>query len=167
MGRMPVAERNDASQDEAASRGTNSYSIVSKCSVLEQYEKGGRMPKFLRAFVPRPRRRAPLINRGYWLRMHVIESTVRQFLLRRTGARRKVVVNLGAGFDVLPFRINFQLQETGQLHGHLFIDVDYPKLMEEKVDILTTSNLFDGHLGAENTPLKPQSSDQHIVFSSM
>lgn len=46
------------------------------------------MPNFIR--------RNPLINRGYWLRMHAIEQVVRQFL-EEENAMTKVIVNLGCG----------------------------------------------------------------------
>lgn len=38
----------------------------------------------------------PLINRGYWLRMHAIEQVVLRFLGEDSG-KSKVVVNLGCG----------------------------------------------------------------------
>lgn len=38
----------------------------------------------------------PLINRGYWLRMHAIEQVVKRFLEDENG-KSKVVVNLGCG----------------------------------------------------------------------
>jgi tRNA wybutosine-synthesizing protein 4 len=41
-------------------------------------------------------RRAPLINRGYYLRLHVIDLAVRRFL-ERPSKKAKVVVNLGCG----------------------------------------------------------------------
>jgi len=53
-------------------------------------------PDYYEPFVPKYTRRNPLINRGYWLRMHAIEQVVRQFLEEDTG-KVKVVVNLGCG----------------------------------------------------------------------
>jgi tRNA wybutosine-synthesizing protein 4 len=44
-------------------------------------------------------RRAPLINRGYWLRLRAIDVIVREFLERPalSSPRKKVVINLGCG----------------------------------------------------------------------
>lgn len=104
------AKRDDAVQ-EAAVMGTNNSSIVSKRSVERLYYP---RPHFFRYFVPKPQRRSPLINRGYWLRMRVVEDAVRRFLdsgcLAPISARSempqyedhasdklRVVLNLGCG----------------------------------------------------------------------
>lgn len=52
--------------------------------------------QFFRHFVKKFQRRAPLINRGYWLRMKAIDQVVRQFL-EQESERSKVVINLGCG----------------------------------------------------------------------
>jgi tRNA wybutosine-synthesizing protein 4 len=56
------------------------------------------MPHFFRYFTKSTKkgRRAPLINRGYWLRMHSVEYVVKEFLGQIT-AEKKVVINLGCG----------------------------------------------------------------------
>lgn len=53
-------------------------------------------PDFYEPFTTKFIRRNPLINRGYWLRMHAIEQAVRHFLEEDNG-KSKVVVNLGCG----------------------------------------------------------------------
>lgn len=72
---------------------TNDSSIVSKRSVERLYYQE---PHFYRYFVKKPRTRAPLINRGYWLRMHAVEQVVKRFL-EEPSKKRKVVLNLGCG----------------------------------------------------------------------
>lgn len=76
---------------------TNSSSIVSKRSVERLYYPNE--PHFFRFFVPKFQRRAPLINRGYHLRMHIIDITLRNFLMS-PAPKQKVVVNLGCGRQV-------------------------------------------------------------------
>lgn len=73
---------------------TNDSSIVSKRSVCKLYMPNE--PDFYEPFVQKFVRRNPLINRGYWLRMHAIEQVVRRFLQEDDG-KSKVVVNLGCG----------------------------------------------------------------------
>ena len=73
---------------------TNKSSIVSKRSVEKLYYEG--QPEYYRYFVSKFKRRSPLVNRGYWLRMKAIEHSVSLFLSERT-AKRKVVVILGCG----------------------------------------------------------------------
>lgn len=80
-------------KDEQSVMGTNNSSIVSKRSVERLYYPE---PHFFRYFVKKPQRRAPLINRGYWLRMHAIDVVVRQFL-EESSPKTKVVLNLGCG----------------------------------------------------------------------
>jgi len=73
---------------------TNNSSIVSKRSVEKLYHANE--PEYYRYFVSKFKRRSPLINRGYWLRMTAIKYSVTRFLAEQT-AKRKVVVNLGCG----------------------------------------------------------------------
>ena len=72
---------------------TNNSSIVSKRSVEKLYLPE---PHFFRYFVKKPVRRAPTINRGYWLRMRAVDWVVRQFL-EKPSEQGKVVINLGCG----------------------------------------------------------------------
>jgi tRNA wybutosine-synthesizing protein 4 len=119
-------DQSDGYQDEAASIETNSYSIISKRSVEKLYYPND--PSFLKPFVPKFKRRAPLINRGYWLRSKAVESAVETFLASPDD-RTKVVMNLGCGYDPLPFRMKYK-----NVPGHVkFIDVDYSDLIRRKI----------------------------------
>ena len=73
--------------------GTNNSSIVSKRSVERTYYPE---PHFFRHFVKKPQRRAPLINRGYWLRMKAIDVVLTKFLNEHS-PKKRVVLNLGCG----------------------------------------------------------------------
>lgn len=127
-------------QKEAASIETNSYSIVSKRSVEKLYFADE--PAFLKPFVSKFRKRAPLINRGYWLRTRAIEDAVNRFLDADSG-RPKAVVNLGCGYDPLPFRTKYKRKGTDAR----FIDVDFPDLIERKVAIVTKDETLSSYLG--------------------
>lgn len=78
---------------DASVMGTNNSSIVSKRSVERLYYQE---PHFYRYFVKKPQRRSPLINRGYWLRMHAIEMVTKCFL-DEPSKKKKIVLNLGCG----------------------------------------------------------------------
>lgn len=73
---------------------TNNSSIVSKRSVEKLYYPDE--PEYFRYFVHKLKRRSPLINRGYWLRMKAIDHAVASFLDELT-EKKKVVINLGCG----------------------------------------------------------------------
>lgn len=105
--------------------------------------------------MPKFQRRAPLINRGYWLRLKAIDTVVHDFLSQES-PRKKVVVNLGCGrsvqppggdkmvvtfvsqaanlrapdSDVLPWQCNSRWPELSQ--NTLFVDVDFRDLLEGK-----------------------------------
>ncbi|KAJ4153285.1 hypothetical protein LMH87_009780 [Akanthomyces muscarius] len=106
--------------------GTNSSSIVSKRSVERLYYPDE--PHYFRYFVKKFQRRAPLINRGYWLRLRAIDVIVHQFLSRSAGQR--VIINLGCGSDVLPWQSHVRYGD--ECRDALFIDIDYPDLMHKK-----------------------------------
>ncbi|KAE8149305.1 tRNA wybutosine-synthesizing protein 4 [Aspergillus avenaceus] len=106
--------------------GTNNSSIVSKRSVeMFYYPK----PHFFRYFVKKPQRRSPLINRGYWLRMHAMAETVRKFM-REPSDKPKFVLNLGCGFDPLPYML--LSADKSLCRDTTFVDIDYEKLMLNK-----------------------------------
>ncbi|KAI2617384.1 LCM-domain-containing protein [Hypoxylon sp. NC1633] len=106
---------------------TNSSSIVSKRSVERIYYPDE--PHFFRFFVKKFQRRAPLINRGYYIRLHVIDVAVRRFL-ERPSAKTKVVVNLGCGSDVLPWQCMTRYPD--RCNNAKFVDIDFPDLIEKK-----------------------------------
>ncbi|KAI2642007.1 leucine carboxyl methyltransferase [Xylaria nigripes] len=116
----------ERAQDELV-MSTNSSSIVSKRSVERIYYPDE--PHYFRYFVKKFQRRAPLINRGYHLRLHVIDVAVRRFL-GRSNDKTKVVVNLGCGSDVLPWQCMSRYPDACQRAK--FIDIDFPDLMSKK-----------------------------------
>ncbi|KAK5635016.1 hypothetical protein RRF57_010728 [Xylaria bambusicola] len=113
---------------------TNSSSIVSKRSVERIYYPDE--PHYFRYFVKKFQRRAPLINRGYHLRLHVIDVAVRRFL-ERPADRTKVVVNLGCGSDVLPWQCMTRYPDA--CRGAKFVDIDFPDLMSKKRTIVLST----------------------------
>lgn len=89
-----AAAKSDQEQQDDSIMNTNDSSTVSKQSVTKLYYPNEL--DFYQPFVKRFRRRNPLINRGYWLRMQAIEIVVRKFLEEDT-RKEKVVINLGCG----------------------------------------------------------------------
>lgn len=69
-------------------QGTNDSSAVSKVSAAAQ---GYFHDDFLKYFVCKLSRRAPLINRGYYVRWRAIDHCVRQFLQVTEDCRRSQV----------------------------------------------------------------------------
>ncbi|KAJ0279551.1 hypothetical protein COL940_006703 [Colletotrichum noveboracense] len=101
-------------------------------------------PHYFRFFVKKFQRRAPLINRGYHLRLKVIDTLVRRFL-QRPSYRKKVVVNLGCGSDVLPWQCEVRYPDA--CRDVTFIDVDYPDLIQKKRRIVLDTPELHALLG--------------------
>ncbi|KAI1007285.1 tRNA wybutosine-synthesizing protein 4 [Podosphaera aphanis] len=126
----PSPRRGNDKQDEYI-MGTNNSSIVSKRSVERIYFS--HEPQFFRYFVKKPQRRSPLINRGYWLRMKAIDHVVSGFLKQKS-SKQKVVINVGCGFDPLPWQCLSRYPEA--CSGVVFIDIDYRDLILRKRTIV-------------------------------
>lgn len=112
-------------------QGTNNSSIVSKRSVEAIYdpvlEPG--LKEWIKFFVPKAKRRSPAINRGYWIRVESIKQMIIR-IKQQYPHQPLRVVNLGCGFDVLPF----QLLEQGGDYD--FYDFDYPELVQRKLAVI-------------------------------
>ncbi|KAF2744229.1 LCM-domain-containing protein [Sporormia fimetaria CBS 119925] len=116
---------------------TNDSSIVSKRSVSKLYLPNE--PDFYEPVTQKFVRRNPLINRGYWLRMHAIEQVVLQFL-QKDEKKPKIIVNLGCGYDPLPFQ--FWHRYASKCENVTFVDVDYPQLIQRKWDRILEDDLL-------------------------
>ncbi|KAJ1738650.1 carboxy methyl transferase for protein phosphatase 2A [Coemansia sp. RSA 1250] len=79
---------------------------------------------FIRYFVKRPQRRAPLINRGTHSRFDGMQRIIRQFINRSSSPCQ--IVSLGAGMDTL----YFLLQQQQQL-WRLF-EIDFAEITAKK-----------------------------------
>lgn len=108
-------------------QGTNNSLIVSKRLVEQLYTPHvePQLGEWFKYFVPKAKRRSPAINRGYWIRMEAIKRTVVN-VLRLYPGKRVAVVNLGCGFDPLPFQL-FSLGIDVECY-----DIDYPDLIANK-----------------------------------
>lgn len=114
-------------------QGTNNSSIVSKRSV-EMIYNGIMAPEakeWFKHFVPKAKRRSPAINRGYWIRMESIKQMILRILQHYAHVR---VVNLGCGFDPLPFQLLADMDDKFE-----FFDFDYPELVQRKMDMIKGS----------------------------
>ncbi|KAI1623744.1 hypothetical protein EDD37DRAFT_650836 [Exophiala viscosa] len=136
---MHSSENHDDSGEEDATKlernagllmATNNATIAFKASTERLYLPE---PHFYRFLAKNPIKTSPAINRGYWLRMKAVEWVVRQFLEKPTG-QKKVIVNLGCGYDPLPFQ--WLAREKPLCSNTKFVDVDYEPLLETKRGII-------------------------------
>ncbi|KAI1300753.1 leucine carboxyl methyltransferase [Xylaria venustula] len=153
--RVAARSAKEKAQDELVQQ-TNSSSIVSKRSVERIYYPDE--PHYFRYFVKKFQRRAPLINRGYHIRLHVIDVAVRRFL-ERPSSKTRVVVNLGCGSDVLPWQCMTRYPDA--CRGAKFVDIDFPDLMSKKRTIV----LNTPELSSVFEPLDTKV-DEHVLLKS-
>ncbi|KAI9744955.1 MAG: tRNA methyltransferase ppm2 [Claussenomyces sp. TS43310] len=146
-------ESRSSKQDESI-MGTNNSSIISKRSVERLYSPNE--PHFYRYFVKKPHRRAPLINRGYWLRMKAVDHVVHHFL--NEVSEKKIIINLGCGYDPLPWQCLSKYPAASR--GVKFIDVDYKDLMLKKRMIVQQTPELHGQLTGMKT------SDSEVLLHS-
>ncbi|KAJ6036906.1 LCM-domain-containing protein [Penicillium herquei] len=163
--RPVVAVATKAEKDADLVMGTNNSSIASKRSVETIYYPE---PHFFQHFVKKPQRRSPIINRGYWLRMQVMAETVRQFIAKAPTDKPKFVLNLGCGYDPLPF-ILLSEEHKSMRSGHtVFVDIDYEKLMVHKKNAIRqtpeiTDVLGDVEFGSDEDAIQIHSSRYRAV----
>ncbi|KAG5851677.1 hypothetical protein ANANG_G00054190 [Anguilla anguilla] len=118
---------------DTAVQGTNDSSVVSKVSAAAQ---GYFLDDFLKSFVCKVSRRAPLINRGYYVRWKAVDHCVKQFLRVTEDCPRRQVLSLGAGFDSLYFRLHAE----GAMERVVVFEVDFPDVARRKAALINGSD---------------------------
>lgn len=137
--RKMAKDRRRKQYDDLQVQGTNNSSIVSKRSVEMLYTRQiePQMGEWFQHFVASPKRRSPAINRGYWIRMEAIKQMVLRIAVLHPG-KRVSVVNLGCGFDPLPFQL---LKRSEKSDADLrFYDFDYPELVQNKLHMIQNAD---------------------------
>ncbi|XP_029385841.1 tRNA wybutosine-synthesizing protein 4 [Echeneis naucrates] len=143
---MPTTGRKKGHRGrDSAVQGTNDSSVVSKLSAAAQ---GYFHDAFLQHFVCKVSRRAPLINRGYYVRWRAVDHCVRRFLQITESCCRRQILSLGAGFDSLYFR----LRADEALHGVVVLEVDFPDVSRRKAALIGSNVTLRGMLGPHLSP---------------
>nr|XP_055071846.1 tRNA wybutosine-synthesizing protein 4 [Misgurnus anguillicaudatus] len=129
---MPVINSKKEQGKDVAVQGTNDSSVVSKVSAAAQ---GYFNDQFLKHFVCKVSRRAPLINRGYYVRMKAVDHCVKQFFYATESCLRRQILSLGAGFDSLFFRLYVE----GALKSVTVFEVDFPEVAQRKAALISSN----------------------------
>ncbi|XP_028250219.1 tRNA wybutosine-synthesizing protein 4 [Parambassis ranga] len=124
---------------DTAVQGTNDSSVVSKVSAAAQ---GYFNDAFLQHFVCKSARRAPLINRGYYVRWRAVDHCVRRFLHITENCPKRQILSLGAGFDSLYFR----LHADEVLSKTVVFEVDFPDVTRRKLALISSNSTLRGML---------------------
>ncbi|XP_014326013.1 tRNA wybutosine-synthesizing protein 4 [Xiphophorus maculatus] len=151
------ARKKQRKGSDTAVQGTNDSSVVSKASAAAQ---GYFRDPFIQHFVCKVSRRAPLINRGYFVRWRAVDHCVRRFLLITAKCPKRQVLSLGAGFDSLYFR----LCADGALDGTAVFEVDFPDVARRKAALVTSNATLRGMLDPCLSPI-PQPGPVYMCSS--
>ncbi|XP_040913361.1 tRNA wybutosine-synthesizing protein 4 [Toxotes jaculatrix] len=148
---MPTTTRKKQKQGrDTAVQGTNDSSVVSKVSAAAQ---GYFHDNFLQHFVCKVARRAPLINRGYYVRWRAVDHCVRRFLQVTENCPKRQILSLGAGFDSLYFR----LHADEALFRAVVFEVDFPDVTRRKTALIdsdmTLRRMLDSDLPPPTGPV--------------
>uniref|UniRef100_A0A3P8UDW8 tRNA wybutosine-synthesizing protein 4 n=1 Tax=Amphiprion percula TaxID=161767 RepID=A0A3P8UDW8_AMPPE len=153
---MPTTNRTKKKQGkDTAVQGTNDSSVVSKVSAAAQ---GYFKDDFLQHFVCKVTRRAPLINRGYYVRWRAVDHCVKRFLQVTATCTNRQILSLGAGFDSLYFR----LHADGALDNVVVFEVDFPDVTRRKAALISSNVTLKGMLD----PHEPYLAGPVLVSSS-
>ncbi|XP_056145974.1 tRNA wybutosine-synthesizing protein 4 [Lampris incognitus] len=158
---MPITNRDKKKRGrDTAVQGTNDSSVVSKVSAAAQ---GYFQDAFLQHFVCKVTRRAPLINRGYYVRWKAIDHCVRRFLQATIGYPKRQILSLGAGFDSLYFRLHAE----AAIDRTVVFEVDFPDVAHRKASLISGNialrGTLDSHLLSSTGPAYV-SSDQYCLL---
>ncbi|XP_053167973.1 tRNA wybutosine-synthesizing protein 4 [Hemicordylus capensis] len=128
--RRPVAARSAGGLGSTSQvRRTGGSSAASKRSAAAV---GYISDPFVLRLLPRGRRRAPAIHRGYHVRARAVEHCVGAFLQRTQGLPGRQILSLGAGCDSL----YFCLKSRGLLERAVFFEVDFPEVAGQKAALV-------------------------------
>ena len=123
------------SDSDAIVQQTNDDASISRESAVAL---GYMQDPYSSAMVKQPSRRAPIINRGTYLRTKTIDSLVKKFVEHPDVRGRAQVVSLGAGSDTRYFRLRDEGMEVQR-----YFEVDFGAVTARKVQTMKAkSELF-------------------------
>ncbi|XP_063743083.1 tRNA wybutosine-synthesizing protein 4 isoform X2 [Eleginops maclovinus] len=156
---MPTTNRKRQGRDTAV-QGTNDSSVVSKVSAAAQ---GYFQDAFLQHFVCKVARRAPLINRGYYVRWRAVDHCVKKFLQVTENCPKRQILSLGAGFDSAYFRLHAE----EALDRAVVFEVDFPDVCRRKAALINANislrGLLDPHLPSPTGPVYVHSGQYRLL----
>ena len=115
--------------------GTNDFSIVSKLSAASA---GYFEDDYLGEFVEKKRRRAGLINWGYYVRYKSLESSFENIVhtLCARKERKFQILSIGAGFDTT----YFTMKHKTMIDNFVFYEIDLPSNVSRKSKLIERSD---------------------------
>jgi len=144
---------------DGAVKDTNDDATISKLSAVMA---GYFVDPFLASFVTMPKRRLPMINRGYFARVAGLGVLHEQFFEAMGGSEQCQVVSLGAGFDTAFFKA----KAIGR--GFLrYLELDFAEVVKRKVATIMQESRLTELMGPcdcdEGSSLHSHCGSYHIM----
>ncbi|XP_065347665.1 leucine carboxyl methyltransferase 1 [Cloeon dipterum] len=139
--------------DEAVRATNDDASECKRCAVNLGYWQD----KFINFFIKAGERKAPEINRGYYARCTAVSLLIEKFLLK-AGAEQCQILNFGAGFDTLYWRL--------KSNGHIvknFIELDFPTVTAKKCYAIKRNKTLLEQIHSEDGEVKFSPTDLHAA----
>jgi len=139
-----MRSRSDSSEDEIV-KNTDNDALQSRISAID----AGYLldpSNLTKAFVQRPvQRKAPVINRGTYIRTIAIDKLVQQFVDSKEISEARQIVSLGAGSDSRYFR----LQVLAHYPSLTYHEIDFPSVIKKKARKIAESAVLQSQIDAE------------------
>lgn len=110
--------------------------------------------KYISYFVKQIQRKAPEINRGYYARVKGVETFICKFLAKAGESAQ--IVNLGAGFDTLYWR----LKDQGY-HISNYVEIDFPTVTSKKCYMIKRKKELLERIHEQDGEVRLSQTDMH------
>lgn len=140
---------------------TNDHSILSKHAMIASgYCDDAYLHIFTKQKAPR---RAPLINRGYYIRAKAVDTVLHSFVDNYSGTKKQII-SVGAGFDTSFFRLSES--DTKSMEDVYYIEIDFPPLTERKKKLILNSQQCLKLLGDSSRAFDVSETDASVKIST-
>lgn len=153
------------SEDYSVQKTNDDATECKYVAVQQKYYSDTFIGAFIHSCTEKIHRRDPEITRGYWARVASITSLVSQFI--QIAGSSTQILNLGAGFDTLYWR----LKHAG-LNFYKFIEFDFSTVTSQKIRQINRKKQIDlcsyfGKSSSENQHSDLHAGDYHLIGADL
>eukprot|EP01155_Anaeramoeba_flamelloides_P048310 Anaeramoba_flamelloidesc40946_g1_i1.p1 GENE.c40946_g1_i1~~c40946_g1_i1.p1 ORF type:complete len:338 (+),score=64.16 c40946_g1_i1:100-1113(+) len=153
-------------------RGTGNSAALCK---LSSVQKGYYADPFIQYFVQKKEKVEPIMNRGFYMRVHAMDRLISQFLNANSESSEGVqIIQLGGGKDTTFWRLRLS-GENEVVNKLVWYEIDFPRTIQEKLRIISrVPKLQEPIVGWPNKVLKKTSKgaelhspDYHLICGDL
>ncbi len=106
---------------------------------------------FIKYFVKNVERKAPVINRGTWVRTFAIDEAVQSFLQQPTSSKKQII-SLGAGSDTRFFNLAKKYMAQAKPIPFLYHEIDFAQVTQRKALAISSKKALSDTINHEASP---------------